>query len=355
MRGVSAVAVIIIIVVIGVLGYLALQFLPAGLRPPQVVITYKNDVIMVEDLFVSNLKPYEKTETDIEFLISNNGDQPVKNVVLTFESTGGGFDIIQQNNLRCGGNQPQATTTDVKKSDGSTTTITEWNKCVFDSINSLDAKAIHLTLRAKDVLTDTTYNVKYSVQYDYSGSRLATIPIINPDTRSRPVSKFGQSTPSVGPVVLDFQAGEPREFTEAGKKITGYWFEYERTAEVKLSLKNIGSSSVGTINDTYIKESTFTLDTKDTLTPSGLCHFKEKEDGLLYYCRQTSVDTSDPTRCDFGNPQRPIKLPAQLSCVFKPAQQLTVPEVSATILANFDYTYEFTKTQPITVRDVKGT
>ncbi len=351
MRGVSAVAVILVIVVLGVIGYFALQYLPTGVGPPKVVITYKNDVITVEDLYVSNLKPYERTDTDIEFLVSNNGDQPVENVVVTFESTGGGFELIQEIDLKCAGDKPQKTSVTV-----SGRPVEEWNKCVFNRVESLDAKAIHLTLHPKGVLTDTTYNIKYSIQYDYKGSRLMTVPIINSETRSRPVSKFSQSTPSVGPVVLDFQAGEAREFTEAGKKVTGYWLEVGRTAEVKLSLKNIGSSSIGTINDTYINTATFTLDTKGTLQRSGFCHFKETDEQTrdpFKYCR--NVDQPDPSRCELSAPMRPVKLPAELLCNFKPALQATVPEVSGTISANFDYTYKFAKTQSITVRDVRGT
>lgn len=342
MRGSSALAVVLIIVVIAGIGFFALQYLPGGIS--SVNINYKNDVIAVEDVFLSNSKPYEGTDTTLQFNIVNNGDKKVKNVILTFESTGGGFNKIESSDLKCADSVPQSTA----YPDG----ITEWNKCVFNEIDSLGLKHISLTLHTRDVLTDTPYNIKYSVQYDYHGERIATIPIIDSSTRSKPISRFSQSTPSIGPVVLDFQAGEAREFTEGGKTVAGYWLEYGSSAEVKINLKNIGSSSIGTINDTYIKEKTFTLDAKSILTPSGVCNFvadTDKSDGLLYYCRNSNPSGSG---CDLKQAMRPVKLPAQLSCNFNPSQKLSAPEISATILASFDYAYKFTKTQQITVKNV---
>ncbi len=345
MRGSSAVTIVAIIVVIAGIGFFALQYLPGGI--PSVNINYKNDVIAIEDVFLSNSKPYEGTDTTLQFNVVNNGDKKVKNVILTFESTGGGFDAIKNpSDLKCADVDPQAITYTV---DGKE--VPEYKKCVFNEIDSLGLKHISLTLHAVETLTDSPYNIKYSVQYDYIGQRIATIPIIDSSTRSRPISRFSQSTSSIGPLVLEFQAGEAREFTEGGKKVTGYWLEYGTSAEVKMNLKNIG---IGSNDDIRVNEKTFTLDTKGTLSSSGVCNFvvdAQKNDGLLYYCRNLNPSGSG---CDLGQPMRPVKLPAQLSCNFNPSQKLSAPEVSATILASFDYTYKFTKTQQVTVRNFES-
>ena len=238
----------------------------------------------------------------------------------------------------------------MKREDG--LTVTEFNKCEFDRIVSRDARPIHLVLNANSVSTDTKYNVKFSIKYDFSGTRLASIPIIDPVTKDAPSAVFSQSDTSPGPIALNFQAGELRESIQDGKKVTGYWLEYGRTAELKINLAHVGSSSVGMINDTYINVDTFWIDTKDLLVPSGLCHFREREgqatSGILYYCRNINQGTEE---CDFSE-SLPLKVPIQLICNLETSRELTVPEVSATVVGNFDYTYKFTRIQPITVRDV---
>ncbi len=309
-KGISALAVgIILAAIIGFI-FVGSQFI----NPPP-PIKYKNDIITVEEFYVSNTKPYEGSEISVDFKIKNNGDNETHDVIVRFADIPGFDKII----LDCG-------VGGIADSTG--------RACNYDTIDIFDTKHISAILKATSgIPSDTPVTIRYTVQYYNKGFRIANVPIIDQNTRKQPISKFSQSTPSYGPVVLDFQPGELHEFVVEGKTISGYWGVFDSPLEVKFSFKSVATSSVGKANDTIIGIGHIKVDTRNTLERGiGPCNF-DQENGVWF---------SD----------KAVKVPNTLVCNFKPAGQLNVPEITATIAAEFDYVYKYERTQQITIQKI---
>lgn len=140
-------------------------------------LNFKNDVLTVENYFVTDVTPYatsgdKKGTTNIQFNLVNNGDQKIQYAEVDF------FDLsaFGIESLNCG----HGVRTD--------------SKCVFKDFPSLDSSLIVLNLRTPGGITSpTTFTVSYAIRYVYFGTRDANIPVIDGITVKQPTSPFRQS------------------------------------------------------------------------------------------------------------------------------------------------------------------
>lgn len=285
---------------------------------------YSNDIISVEEYYVSSLKPYAGSVTTMEFLLQNNGEYPVEWVEINFFNIQG-FEVEQ---LNCQGTEAID------------------NRCIFDVSNAYgplevgDVRKVSLLLRApsKDkIKVPTSLRIDYYINYTYFGFRKANIPIIDGTTITRPISQFSQSTSTYGPIQMSFEPPIGGVRKEDGKTIYEYWGVEDRPFEVKLKFNHVGTSEVDTV---AIEKGNITLDLKGIEKIEGLpcdfCSVEEegcpgKKPGYLYSTRR-------------------IKIPSTLICNFQLAIPNPPPEIVATIWADFTYTYKFIRSETFEVQ-----
>jgi hypothetical protein len=303
--------VIIVLAIIGVAIYFLWPYLSQlfAHKPSQFTPTYKNDIITIEEVYISNTKPYAGTEVIIELYVKNNGDLKVNRVKVKPDSDG--FRITK---LECEGTNPRD------------------NICVFEgenAIESLDERKIAVTLQApsKDIIkvSPIPLSIYFYVEYDYSGYRTANIPIIDGTTRTKPMSKFSVSTPSYGPIVLSFEL-VPRRETKVDKTvIKEYWGVPNQPFEIKFSFEDIVKKG----RQVNITKGNIRLNITEPLREAPPCDFERKDNLLLS--------------------NKDILVPEEIICYFN-SSEITQPEVTASIKAEFNYTYEFSRTETITVQ-----
>jgi len=308
-----------------------------------VVLQYKNDIITVEDYSVSSLNPYVGSMTTLDFIIKNNGDKKVEWAEVIFFDRPG-FNV---NELFCEGTKELKFGSGTAcESDSDCPVNTNefcdlsvkkcYKGCLFTDIESLDFRAVSLTLNAN---SPGTYAISYSVKYEYSGFRKADIPVIDGITRKEPIAKFSQSTPTYGPVVMDFEPPVGRQRKEDDKVIKEYWIVGDRPFEVKMNFKHVGSSSVGTIQPVNISKGNVKLDLRRSLiigvhdTTKLPCDFYEENNFLFS--------------------KKDVLVPEKLLCNFQ-STPLEGPETMATIWAEFSYTYKYIKTENFNVKPLPG-
>lgn len=314
--------IILVLVILGVVIYFLWPYLQTlipsgdevqnGVEPPPP--KYKNDIITVEDIYISNLKPYSDSITIMELLIKNNGDMKVSDIEVNFFDTSG-FTVEE---INCEG-------------ENKTDHVDRCNQNDFGSIDPLDTRTISLRLKAPSVTSETPLTISYSIKYSYSGYRKADIPIIDGITRKEPITEFSQSTPTYGPIVLKMEPPVGRERKEDSKIIKEYWIAGNIPFEMEFSLKHVGSSSIGMIKQPInISKGKIALNISDLVVDAPCYDFKVGVNSDLISTKSVLV-------------------PGKLICYFKPAK-VPDPEVSATIMAGFDYTYEYIKTETFTIQ-----
>jgi len=312
--------IIIILIIVGVLAYVfwpSIQKLLTtdgdqnGNGQPQ----YKNDKITIESYSVSNTEPYEGSTVTIELWIKNNGDREVDDLEVNFFDVPG-FDVTA---INC---------------DGTVTNNPTEIKCDsddFDTIESMDIRMIVLTLKApEEIISSSQFTVSYYIQYKYSGYRIANIPIVDGITRQTPLSTFSQSEATYGPILLEFESRIGRTRIEDGRTIKEYWSRMNEPFEVKMNFKHVGSSSIGTIKPVNITKGNVKLDLNNSLVKRDPCNFEEKNSYLVS--------------------KKDILIPNTLICNFINSSYFKEPESLAVINAEFNYTYEYIKTQTFTVK-----
>lgn len=319
MKGVSGgavIALIMIVAVVGVFFYICTPGNPYASYCPTNIITpiqFKNDIITIEDSSISTLNPYPGSMTTIDFFIQNNGDKPVDNVELNFFDLPG-FEII---NLDC-----QDASVDITPGAGA--------KCIFNIIDSLDAKHVVLDLKIPSQGYITNPSVEYYVQYSYSGQRIANIPIID-ETLKQPSGQFSRSSASIGPVVLDFELPVQRVTKQDSQTINEYWGIKDRPLEIKLKFSHIGT--VSNVQPIKITAGNVKLDVKGTLTKA--------------------VIDGSPLQCDFDDSwasSEEVVVPTDVLVCNVMNTPFSVPQIWATIEANFDYVYQFRAKETVTVK-----
>lgn len=308
-KGEGAGWIIAIIIILGVIGYFLFSNTSkikadGGKRP----IEYKNDVITLEDYRVTDKSPYENGITTIEFDVKNNGDKTIPYVEVYFFDSGG----FKFEELKC-----EAVNSEKLGNE----------KCIFKNLEPLDTRSVLLTLRApsaKKLIVERT--VSFSVKYDISGSRDALIPIIDGTTKKKPSSKFSQSTPSYGPISLNIEPKLEREIVVGDKTVKEYWGVYGRTFETEFKFTHVGSEQKIVAVNISKGNVSFKLSGLDV---SENCDFNKVQD--YWYSKKWIVVPYDT-----------------LFCNFNPTENL--PEYTAVISVEFNYTYEFLRDETFIVQ-----
>lgn len=301
------------------------------IEPPTDGFPYKNDIITIEEYYVSDKNPYEGGIVVVEFVLKNNGEELVPRVEIGFDTPG--FDI---KDLFCEGTEEDISD---DKEEGS---------CVFDKssefweIESLDyggTRRVILTLQVRSIglLRPQTYTITYYIEYDYSGFRKMDIPIIDGETLKKPLSQYSQSTATYGPIQLTFKAPERGERVEDGQTIKEYWGVRDSPFKVEMRFTHVGSSSIGTIRKPKIEAGKVRLDLRGSLKIASV-------DGTELPCDFEKIGAYL-----FSKEDKEVKVPDELMCNFQ-SVSFSEPETKATIWTEFDYTYRYTKSQDFEIQ-----
>ncbi len=317
----------------------ATVFLSGCLKQGPPTAQYKNDIITIEEYYISDLTPYADSEVVIEFLVQNNGENPVSRVKVRFFE----HQYLEIVELKCMGTEPEG---------GDTCVFDKGNK--FGELMPSDVRKIDLRLRApsKNIIKKpTNLLVRYYIEYDYGGFRKMDLPIIDGETVRTPSTRYSQSTPTYGPIRLTFEAPERGEHKENGKVVKDYWGVKGQPFEVKMKLADVASASLKD-NSPIINAGDIKLDLKNSLQRA-------------YYLDKAGTKTMLP--CDFcvggeGNcpgsdpnylySNKTVKVPGELKCNFQ-SFDFTEPELLATIWADFSYTYQYTITEELEVQPLE--
>lgn len=300
---------------------------------------YKDDIITIEEYYVSDLTPYVDSEVVIEFLLQNNGEDPVPRVKVKFFDYPG-FEIVE---LKCMGTKPE-----------------NGDMCIFDKGNDFgelvpfDVRKVDLKLRtppSKDIERPTSLTIMYYVEYDYSGFRKMDLPIIDGETVRTPTSKYSQSTPTYGPIKLTFEAPERGEHKEDGKVVKDYWGVKGQPFEVRMKLTDVASSALKGSSPT-IKAGSIRLDLKNSLERAYSVSKEGKKTMLpCDFCVGGEGDCPG-TDSNYLYSNKTVKVPSELKCNFQ-SLSFDEPELLATIWADFSYTYQYTLVEELEVQPIE--
>jgi len=312
MKGQAAV-VIIILVVVGVAIYffwpqISQLFPPSG-NGGVVTPEYKNDIMEIQDIYISNLKPYAGTKVQIKFWIKNNGDREVEKVKVNFYNLPG----FENPEISC-----------ELPSEPSTT-----HSCVLENMGSLDQREVSLTLDAsKEIMAKPeAFKISYSIEYNYPGYRIANIPFIDGVTRTHPMNKFSESGANYGPIVLNFELQVRKEINVGEQVIKEHWAEPNLPFEVTFNFKDVVGKASPKVN---ILNESIRLNVSQFLTKTEPCDFKIKNDIL--------ISTKD------------VLVPGKLICFFINSSAIDQPETLVSIKAEFNYTYKFGGSKTFTIQ-----
>jgi len=325
--------------VILLLGLVLVVFLSGCDEQQTEELPYKNDILTIEEYFVSDRKPYETSIVMIELLLKNNGEESITWAKVGFKAPG--FEI---DDLSCEGSSG--------KIEG------DECYCIFDSshafgeIESLEnagERRVILALKTddKDLMHPYPLTVTYTIEYNYSGFRKMDIPIIDGITLTKPLSEYSQSSATYGPILIKFESPERGERIEDGQTIKEYWGVRNTPFNVRMKFTHIGSGSIGEIKDPKIEAGMVKLDLRGSLEIATVdstelpCDFYKKGE---YYI---SNDRKDKP------PLKEVKIPGELMCNFQSTvftEDYTEPETTASIWVEYNYTYSYTNSQEIEVQ-----
>lgn len=317
-------------------------FLAGCVKENPTELKFKNDIVTIDNYFVSNVAPYEKGETSIQFDIHNNGDRKIPYLEVEFFDIPG-FEIVS-NSLKC---EPEP----ISRVSGS--------KCIFaendvdkNALEPLDARSITIQLNStENISSPTPHTISFAVRYIYFGSGQASIPVIDGVTRKQPLTKFRLSDPSVGPIVSDIDPSIEREVVVGDKTIKENWAiggANPLPFSAKFKFKHIGT--IEKVKDVNISQYNVRfgisgLDVSDSCGDfkafgPGAITDKFEIDGVTYQfpAKGTSYFSTKHVLVPFDI----------LSCTFKP--NINQPEYSASISVFFTYKYEFIKSQDFVVQ-----
>ncbi len=288
------------------------------------LIHYSDDIITIEDYYVSNKNPYPNSPVVIEFVVQNNGEEKVPRVEVGFPNYPG-FDPTSFE-LVCEG-------AEAIDKDNDSNGVKE--VCLFDEnseygeIEPQDSRRILLTLNTIDSnpISPKTYTIYYYVEYEYSGFRKFDVPVIDNTLKDNPSSEYSQSSATYGPIKLEFALPSRGEKVVDGKTVKEYWGTKGIPFTVKMSFEDVGSSSIGSVRDTVIEAGGINLDLRDSLSIATdskgnilNCDFIE-DNGKLY---------SDEK----------LEVPDTMDCIFIPTD-FSDPETTASIWAEYGYKYHY--------------
>jgi len=270
---------------------------------------YKNDIITAEGISVSNLRPYAGSQITFEGEIKNNGDK-----MLDVETMFFNIQAIENINITyC--DEPAE-----KK-----VTINSIG-CIFKNVEPFETRRIILNgTTFPNIISPMSFSISYSIRYNVTGYRIATIPIIDETTRKTPLSSFTLSKPSIGPLVLNIDTPISRERKVGEKIIKESWAIKDQPFEVKFSFEDVVGKGIATIYNLRINMTDLMV-----YDPS-LCDFNVSGDQLILNKDIRVAGKSETFMCYFIS------------------KDMTKPEVSAIISAEFNYTYEFGGSQSFTI------
>jgi hypothetical protein len=285
--------------------------------------SYSNDIVTIEDYYVSNLNPYAGSQVEVDFLLQNNGELPVSHLTLEVNAPAG----WQITSLACQGiTSPEITSEkDSGKCEYKYTNINE-------AIQPFDVRSVSMSFKTpSNILKPTPFVLSYSVSYDYTGYRKADLPVVDGVTLRKATSSYSESSPSYGPIRLDFDIPARSEHVEGKQVVKEYWGVKGEPFEIMFSFTDVasqdykGSSAALSVNS-------ITFDTKGSLklAPGLPCDFAAS--GAVYV---SSAEVK--------------KMPGQLRCSFV-SNDFAEPEIFATLWANYMYKYMYTKTQAFEVQ-----
>src|SRR3989344_1112208 len=299
---------IILLVILGVFFSGCISIGPAATQ-------FKNDGITLESYSVTTVKPYAGSATTVQFDVQNSIDKPTRNVEVSFFDLPG-FKILK---LDCSSGQ--------RKDD---------HTCFYDKIDALDFKRFAITLQSPSsdlIKAPTDFPLSFLVKYDQTGYREIDIPIIDDVTLHEPKSTYKESSPSHGPVKVDFEAPIGRE-TKKGKSIVQeHWAVRGSMFQIKMKFSYQGDSSIGDIIPVNISKENAHLE------------YSNVEIAKKLYCNLDGGNGQATANIDVDIPKTSSRT---FVCNFNSAN---FPEAEriATISVSYQYTYEFIRTEKITV------
>lgn len=281
----------------------------AGCAQKSAEINFKNDVITIENYVVDDVAPYADSLTTVRFDIKNNADNLISQIdVVLFDVPG--FEVYD---IKC---------QKIKAGD----IPLEKSGCRFADLEPLDTRSVSLFLRAKLIDSPTPYTVSFSIKYLHKGSREVLVPIIDGITKKEPSFQFTQSETTLGPIFFDILPQLEREKILDGKTIKLYWGITGQSFITKFVMKDRSSITDVKIKPTLVDVGNIEISKSESLKFEKPCDFDEQGRSKV------------PVNTTFNT----------LICNFKPEGKTT--EYTSTITVNFDYSYEFIKSQDFVVQ-----
>jgi len=276
-----------------------------GSQPSGNEVKYKNDIITVEQTIISNSNPSPGSSTSVNILLKNNGDKTVENVKVSFNNIVG----LGLKELYCEEGEK------------------EGNSCIF-SFEKGDTKSITVILEVPEQTIRNPF-IEYTVSYPYEGYREASIPIVSDISRT-PIGKFSQSSPSIGPVLLEFEFPVQRTTTIDKQVIKEYWVIGNEPFELKIKLRYVGT--ITNYDPIKIEKNNFVIDLKNSFEKASelYCEFEEYGGKL--------------------SPKEDVKVPSEFVCNLK-STLTPEPEAMGSISAEFSYTFQFRKREVFSVKE----
>lgn len=334
---------------IWVMALVGIIVLFAGCTSGKTVSQYKNDIVTIENLVVSNVAPYSGDTITIDLDVKNNGDRPISVITVNFFDTPG-FTIT---GLKC--ETAQMTSDDLKKR----------SPCNFFSgspegvVEPLDSRHVTLSLQANTVASPTPFTVSLSIRYgcnfgsatetssSCAGSREVILPIIDGVIKKEPSFKFSQSPPNYGPIVIDIQPQVEHTKTLNRMTVKEYWGTLGQSFTTKFVIKHVGTlkEKVKPINvavrslELYLSrlDATKKIGTTSNYEPIGSCDFNILSEG----CGRTSGTVAGQPYDSCKNLDETFNT---LVCTFAPTSYSGFEtEFTSTIKISYQYSYEFIK------------
>jgi len=294
---------------------------------------YKDDIITIEDYYVSDTNPYVNSGAMISFLVKNNGEYNVPYVKVKFAVPG--FEIAGDG-LYCEG-------TDAFVADSRNSGSCTFNKSnSFGELQPFDTRSISLSLKTPNIniLSPMTFTVSYTVEYNYSGFKKMDIPIVNSTTRKEPLSEYSESTATYGPIKLAFEPPVGRERVEQGRTVQEYFGVDTNPIRVKMKFTQTSSSTP------EIEVGKVSLDLRGSLKKASVggtplpCDFCESSEAACLGKKEGYLVST-----------KSVDIPGELVCNFQ-SVGFEGPETTATIWAEFNYTYSYSKYQRFEVQPI---
>jgi len=285
------------------------------------------DVITIPDnsYVVHNMEPYAGGTTAIEFFVVNEGRDKLNGVEVKFYDLGG-FTVVD---LTCWA--PADAVINSERTDAS---------CVFNDVGSSDRRKVVLTLQAppaEKIKSSTNIPVKYYLKYDFVGHRQAILPLVDDVTMTQPPKPYEPSSPSDGPVVLEFESPKAGQVKQGSQTVTLNWAKKNVPFEMKMNFKMAGSSNVGKVQQVNISAGDVSI----------------KLIGL-----QIATVAGKEVACDFAGSgtitsKEGVQVPGTLSCNFVSSKTNFVGYYNTQLEAAFKYTYEIRREETFKVKPTK--